>query len=193
MTSRQIGDFTLDHEVLDALNLHRFDPWIAAFNAPYFHLLSGIEHYRLLAFMAEHFQGAVFLDIGTFLGASALALSYNPANMVYSYDVADSKQFAIPAPNIEFRIGDIIFEPELDLILTLASIIMVDCNHDGHFERAFYQRLKNSPFSGYLLLDDIHLNKPMESFWSDIDLPKTDITEFGHASGTGLVCFAKEE
>ena len=73
-----------------------------------------------------------------------------------------------------------------------SDIIMLDTDHDGVFEEAFYSFLKSSNFSGILLLDDIHLCDEMKQFWAAITEPKYDITEYGHFSGTGLVCFGDQ-
>jgi hypothetical protein len=44
-------------------------------------------------------------------------------------------------------------------------------------------------YTGYLLLDDIHLNFEMERFWGSITKEKYDITNIGHLTGTGVVYF----
>jgi hypothetical protein len=32
----------------------------------------------------------------------------------------------------------------------------------------------------------------MKSFWADVDLPKEDITKYGHITGTGVIYFTKD-
>jgi hypothetical protein len=44
-------------------------------------------------------------------------------------------------------------------------------------------------YKGYLLLDDVFLNKEMVEFWNLIELDKQDLTNLGHATGTGVVYF----
>ena len=146
------------------------------------------EHYQLLAYLTTRFQDATFFDIGTLKGYSALALSYNKANRVISYDIADFKELLHPEqlPNIEYRIGNALDAPEL----LSSSMILLDTAHDGQFEAQVYSFLKENNYEGLLVLDDIHLNDPMKQFWAGIDLPKEDLTDIGHWSGTGIVAFS---
>ena len=51
-------------------------------------------------------------------------------------------------------------------------------------------KLIEMDFKGILLLDDIHLNPEMQSFWDWIPVGrKVDLTRLGHHSGTGAVLF----
>jgi hypothetical protein len=145
------------------------------------------EHYQLLAHLSTRFQGTTIFDIGTLKGYSALALSYNNTNRVISYDIADYKELVNPErlSNIEYRIGNALEAPEL----LSSSIILLDTEHDGTFETQVYSFLKKNHFKGLLVLDDIHLNDPMKRFWHSIDMPKQDLTDIGHWSGTGIVDF----
>ena len=145
------------------------------------------EHYPLLAYLSTRFDGSAIFDIGTLKGYSALALSFNPTNRVISYDIADLKELNHPEmlSNIDYRIGNALQAPEL-----LASpLILLDTEHDGKFENQVYSFLKENGYNGLLVLDDIHLNDEMEQFWRSIDLPKDDVTDIGHWSGTGIVDF----
>jgi hypothetical protein len=65
----------------------------------------------------------------------------------------------------------------------------MDTDHDGNFENQFYNYLQFINYKGYLLLDDIYLNKPMINFWNSIKLEKHDISNIGHTTGTGVVFF----
>jgi len=65
----------------------------------------------------------------------------------------------------------------------------LDTFHDGTFELKFYNHLKSINYNGYLLLDDIKLNKEMIEFWNQIELDKEDLSYLGHSSGTGVVYF----
>jgi hypothetical protein len=49
--------------------------------------------------------------------------------------------------------------------------------------------VKQLGYKGYLLLDDIFLNKEMVEFWNLIELDKQDLTNLGHVTGTGVVYF----
>jgi hypothetical protein len=76
----------------------------------------------------------------------------------------------------------------LDLILN-SKYILLDTFHDGTFETVFFQYLKKIGYKGYLLLDDIKLNKEMVEFWDNVDIEKSDISHLGHSTGTGVVYF----
>lgn len=166
-------------------------------NAKYLASSSG-EHYKLLAAIASKFVDGRFVDVGTYLGHSALALAARHeelGNRVVSYDVVD----CIPASSaikthagIELRIKDAI--DDVAEIATTADLVLLDVTpHDGKFERAFIAELVRLGFRGLLLLDDIHLNPEMTELWQWIPTGrKIDLTEIGHWSGTGLVAFDPE-
>jgi hypothetical protein len=138
--------------------------------------------------LSSLFVGVDIFDIGTNLGYSALALSYDGRNRIISYDIVESKElnFADDLKNIEYRIGDVLKDKRL-----LASpLIMLDTYHDGVFENEFYKFLKQNRYQGLLFLDDIHLNEPMIEFWNVITEAKEDITDLGHWSGSGIVDFS---
>ena len=77
---------------------------------------------------------------------------------------------------------------------------MLDTFHQpdtSPFEREFFQRLLDIEFKGILGLDDIHLNSEMKQWWKEVQdgavdggYATYDITEVGHATGTGLVDFS---
>ena len=46
----------------------------------------GKQHYRLLSYFSTLFNNCNIIDIGSHRGNSALALSYNKTNTVYSFD-----------------------------------------------------------------------------------------------------------
>lgn len=145
------------------------------------------EHYRLLAYLGTQFSGRHLFDIGTYMGYSALALSYHRANTVISYDIGNFLELHMQERlrTIAFHIGNALEDPRL---LT-APLIALDITHDGESELRFYQHLQAHDYQGLLFLDDIHLNPAMESFWQNIREPKVDLTALGHWSGSGLVAF----
>jgi len=145
------------------------------------------EHYRLIAHLGTLIDYSNIFDIGTSLGYSALALSYNPRNTIVSYDIVENKQLNLEEKlfNIEYRIGDVI----QDARLLGSPLIMLDTDHDGIFEGKLYNYLKENNFKGLLFLDDIYLNQHMRDFWRSISEAKEDITDLGHWSGSGLVDF----
>jgi hypothetical protein len=171
---------------LDALELSWALPYIDAYNLPYFTQPAGKEHYRLLAHISTLYSHRLILDVGTFHGASAVALSANPKAQVLSYDIENHRALNIARPNIEFRVKNVLEDPDK---LAQASLILLDTYHDGGFERQFVAKLLEVGFRGTLLLDDIHLNEQMESFWRGVTQPKADMTRVGHWSGTGVAYF----
>jgi len=148
------------------------------------------EHYRLLAHLSTRLRGGTIVDVGTYRGYSALALSYGAENHVISYDIADFLELGGDglSKRIEFCIGDACH----DVRLPGADLILLDTTHDGSYEAHFYRHLQRCGFRGLLVLDDIHLNPEMESFWASIAEPKWDATALGHWSGTGLVFFGHD-
>ena len=154
----------------------------------YFLDIPGKEHYTLLAYFSTQFNNTTLLDIGTYKGCSALALSYNSNNVVHSFDVGNFTNLRETPTNIKFHIGYATSEEYTDLI-TDSPFIILDTAHDGIFERQFHSHLQNIKWNGMLLLDDINLNDEMRQYWSSIEETKFDISPFGHWSGTGLVYF----
>ena len=58
----------------------------------YYELKSGDQEYRLYSFLSTYFNNITILDIGTYDGRSAIALSHNETNKVISYDIVDNIQ-----------------------------------------------------------------------------------------------------
>lgn len=161
-------------------NLGGFKKW---FPSP-----PGKEHYRLLIHISNMFNNINILDVGTNYGCSALALANNPSNKVISYDIVKHPETEhIKCSNIEFRIGNVLYNEE---VIKNSKLIMLDTAHDGTFENEFYNKLKEIQWEGMLLLDDIKLNNAMEQFWKNIHHVKWDLTHLGHFTGTGLVMFS---
>lgn len=152
----------------------------------YFVSMSSKEHYRLLTYLSSLFNGETFTDVGTLKGCSALALSTNKNNKVFSFNIVNQLDLGILPENVEFIIDDCI-NGKYDEVLLKSKIILLDTYHDGGYELQFLNHLKTIGYVGILLLDDIHLNKEMEHFWNNITEDKMDISTFGHHSGTGVV------
>ena len=154
----------------------------------YFISPSSMEHYRLLTYLSNSISDSVFIDIGTFKGSSALALSSNKTNVVYSFNLSNELQLTELPNNIQFIVGDIMDEQYRHIILN-SKIILLDTFHDGTFEKLFYDYLKHINYNGLLILDDIKLNNEMINFWNSVDYDKDDISNIGHITGTGVVYF----
>ena len=144
------------------------------------------EHYRLLSYLSLSENNINFLDVGTLKGCSALAMSINPNNKVYSFDISNSFDLFDVPKNVTFFIDNILQEKYKELILT-SKYILLDTFHDGTFEVEFMNHLNSINYNGILLLDDIFLNDEMKLFWDNITLPKKNITFLGHSTGTGVV------
>jgi GT2 family glycosyltransferase len=188
MASLLLEKYGLTRERVDLISLERFDAHILnQEHRVYFFDTDFREHYRLIALLSCLFDQGTIFDVGTNKGYSAVALGYNPYNQVISYDLEDCRELgALDAlTNIEFQIGDVLQDDRL----ATARLVMLDTNHDGSFERIFLDHLMEIGFKGLLFLDDIHLNDAMRVFWDEIDLPKADLTQLGHWSGSGLVDF----
>lgn len=150
----------------------------------FFLLDAGVEHYKLLGFLANATEGAI-CDIGTYKGASALALSHG-GNQVYTFDVSDMVALN-PKPgniNIIRYHKDTLFSGWLK-----SSLIMLDTIHDGIHERKVIEYLIENNWKGVLVLDDIHAFPEQNKLWNDITLRKEDVSHIGHHSGTGIIYF----
>lgn len=160
-------------------------------NSIFFTLPAGREHYKLLAHLSAQCSSFV-VDIGTYLGFSALAFAQNPNVKVVSYDIVPDHQANLPKlPNITYKVADCTLPSEMDLIAK-APIILLDIDpHDGIQERDIFTQLEIAGFRGILVLDDIYVNNAMKGFWDWIpeNYKKYDVTRFGHFSGTGIVVF----
>jgi hypothetical protein len=153
----------------------------------------GQEHYTLLEWIGARFPGKTILDIGTYRGASALALVASGRCPVVTIDCYEhtSPAFA-DVPGIARVLDDAVDWLETEEaaeIVRDCPVIMLDVLHDGWTERHIYRKLEELGFNGILLLDDINLNDPMIRFWNDIERPKLDLTRIGHHTGTGAVLF----
>lgn len=154
----------------------------------------GINHYYLISYFANLFNGSTFLDIGTNEGASALAMTYGNENKIYSFDLVNNRKINENINNISYVIDDITreykdFDGKFNDLILSSKFIMLDTEHDGKFENKFYLYLKQIKYSGYLFLDDIYLYSVMTKFWNNIKEEKIDLTKYGHWSGSGLVIF----
>lgn len=176
-------------------------------NARFFSAPSG-EHYKLLATIAAQLSGARIVDIGTYLGHSAMALASRAqelGNTVDTYDVQDCLfvDDAANASNGKRRpercardhpaVRQLIRNASDDIadIAASARIVLLDVTpHDGVQERAMIADLVKHGFRGVLILDDVKLNKDMEALWAWVPAPKKiDATDLGHWSGTGIAVF----
>ena len=161
------------------------------------------EHYGLLCYLSTKFNNATILDLGTWAGWSAVSIAQNPTNKVITYDIVDElgrsqngiciKDKFDTYSNIERRMIDARTEsPE---VIKSADLIILDIDpHDGIQETDFTNYLDEIGYEGFVVCDDVHLNKGMRDWWSSITLPKYDLTDVAHnnsQAGTGLICYGK--
>jgi predicted O-methyltransferase YrrM len=177
--------FELTNEQLNSLDTAYIKDYDVGHDPSYFHLPGGREHYRLLMYFSSLYDNKTLFDVGTNRGVSAIALSHNKNNKVKTYDVTKVLEKYPSIDNVEFIVGDSLNDKDL----LSSPFIFLDVNHDGEYENKFYEFLVENEWKGILLLDDIHLNTPMKSFWERIVERKFDLTDKGHWSGTGLVIF----
>ena len=172
------------------------------------------QHYPLLSYLSTKYNDTTLIEIGTFRGLGALALSYNLCNTVVSYDIENFREWDDFPKNIEFRIKD--FLEDADSVLS-SPLIFFDAGtyapnteKDGCLENITYNFLKDNKYQGVLILDDIYISSETKSFWDSITTKKHDLTPVGHGysrsletkyinghkraglllSGTGLVDFS---
>ena len=156
----------------------------------------GKEHYRLLSYVASCFKNSDIFDIGSHRGSSALALSYESSNHVYSFDIErrGTNYDTIP-DNIDFVICNLFVPSERknwEVKLLNSPLIFLDIDpHDGVLEHEFYMYLLSKDYKGLIIFDDILYFPGMRAFWDKIDPNhRRNMTEYGHWSGTGIVDFS---
>jgi len=192
-------DFTeiLNSELIQKLD---FNNNFASFElSDDFYKKPGDQHYRLLSYFSTLFNGRNIIEIGTHLGESAIALSYNINNIVYTFDIIDKvSPEKKERENIKFIIDDIMTNSQnrekwKEILLSSAFIFLDVDPHNGIMEYDFYLFLKENGYEGFVICDDIWYFKDMrDNFWYKIpDQFKYDISHLGHWSGTGIFTFNK--
>ena len=83
----------------------------------YYQERSSKEHYRLLTFLSFLFNDSKIIDVGSLKGSSALALSTNQTNTVYSFDISNSLDLNHVPSNINFINDEVTSGRYDDLIL----------------------------------------------------------------------------
>jgi predicted O-methyltransferase YrrM len=154
------------------------------------------EHYTLLAGLAQTTSAKLAWDIGTYHGASALALA-GAVESVVTNDVVplsemDGAYAALESdwPNVTQTVGDLSdarFYAIHEASIADADLVLVDGPKDGKFEYAVIPRLIDTMKPGsVLVMDDIRFAN-MRALWSGLNRPRIDLGCFGHWSGTGVV------
>jgi len=178
-------------EQLNAIDLSVFEPYIyESWAKKYFTMEAGKEHYRLLYYASSQLSNnSSIVELGTFMGHSALALSIganNSNSTITTFDIVNKVDCDL-MPNTTF---ELVAEGKFKkAALKSASLIFVDTFHDGTLEENVLQYLISIKWKGIVIFDDIHLNAEMKAFWNVITVRKEDWTDIGHWSGTGIVFF----
>ena len=210
-------------EEVNTVNLQKLLPYVDARDTTEFLKPAGKTHYKLLAFLSTQFNNAELFDIGSWHGSSAVALSYNPNNVVYSFNVQNERQCEKNPFNVSYRIQDLLelkqfaktdfsdmsvedkqrYFPDFEMYTKLqySPLVVIDVHnaqgiHDGVLEQQFYDLLKLVGFSGMAVFDDVQLNAEMRAFWDKVKEEKNDVTTIGHGdygAGTGIVDFKNRE
>jgi predicted O-methyltransferase YrrM len=184
---------TLEKKNIESIDLTALNHYVLKNNnAQYFLKSSGEEHYKLLAYLSRHIKSEKVVDIGTYYGMSAIALSFDETKTVVTYDIhdwiPDEDEISIKNKiNIKYKIMDCL--DDMETLLQVDFICLDIDPHDGVQEIEIVRQLEKYKYKGMLFLDDIHLNEGMRSFWESISHKKYDLTKFGHWSGSGLVIF----
>ena len=153
------------------------------------------EHYRLLGYLSKQLlPGQYSCDIGTYLGMSAVALSYG--SRVYSYDIDNRRHPPIIKDVVPIIIGDKTnniyfredgYEFHLDEI-SKSSLILFDVSPHGLHEETFYNWAITNVVSGLILFDDVHNDPNMGGFKHLLSGATCyDVTDIGHDAGTFIV------
>ena len=106
----------------------------------------GHTEHPLLSCLSLLKSNITILDIGTRTGNSALSLSHNVNNKVYSFDINkdyhDNAKKSIEKDNIEFILGNVLKDSELQKLIWKSEIINLDVDpHDGKQEMDFMEIL----------------------------------------------------
>lgn len=179
---------------IDLSNMEKYIEWTGE-SKKYLNLNAGQEHYKLIAYIVKNYlrSDEYAVDIGTYMGLSALAMSKYICT-VYTYDIKDhipdDKSSIKDLPEIIFKVKDCTFDEE---ILLNSKLILLDIDHDGEEEERILDFLRCNDYKGIVILDDIHIFKPMKDLWDNIPEKKYDITDIGHWSGTGIVFFDEKK
>ena len=165
-------------------------------NSNYYEEKSGIQEYRLYSYLSTFFNNTTILDIGTFDGRSAVALSHNENNKIISYDIFNhinnNHHQIYTKKNITFNIKNVLDDLNEEMIKNV-KIVMIDIDHYETIETLIINKLKQLNFSGFIILDDITkhpdpvMNSCMNKLWDNITDTKYDFTKYGHWSGTGII------
>jgi predicted O-methyltransferase YrrM len=158
------------------------------------------EHYRLLAGFVKTLKPELIVEIGTYTGVSTLSLKkFLPqGSRLVTFDIKEWRGYhdtclkdddldGALVQHVE-DLSDINAMLKYKTVLENADIILIGALKDGARLRKILNNFYRISFNKkpLMVLDDIRL-RDMYKVWDGIDMPKLDLTFFGHSTGTGLV------
>jgi hypothetical protein len=150
------------------------------------------EDFKMLAYISTLFFDKTFHVFGTNPEKTTLALSQNSTNQVISYSSTpfQSTKENIKQPIVAENMMETFKEKRTELLQS--TLIYIDIEpHGGKDEYRLYNLLKEWGYTGIIIFDDIwHFKAMRDHLWYKIpEALKYDLTDMGHWSGSGLVCF----
>ena len=156
-------------------------------------------NYRLLKALVADRKPKLVVEIGTFEGLSSLTMleALPEGSRIITYDLIPWNRFPHTVlrqqdfeKGLEQRLGDLsspsYFASQRDIVLE-ADFFYMDGPKNGRFEPEFFSLLRaERKKPGLMVWDDIRLLGMIE-LWRALDLPKLDLTSYGHWTGTGVV------
>jgi hypothetical protein len=176
-----------DINAIDMSSMYQYIDWQKD-NFKYFNLPAGEEHYRLLCKLSELLPPGDIIDIGTYFGFSAAALSFNSKQNVISYDIydwlPDDQTTVKNILNVQTKVMNCL--NDIDLIKK-ANLIVIDISHNGSDELEILNALREAKYDGLVFLDDVGLNQEMKDLAESIPEKKIDVSCIGHWSSSLIV------
>jgi predicted O-methyltransferase YrrM len=153
------------------------------------------EHYKLLSYLSDLFNGETILDLGTRDGLSSLVLAMNGKNKVITYDLQNKPKemfdFESKVPNLEFKQMNV-FHENIEIFKESRFIFMDLDPHDGVQEKKMIELLDSIDWKGILVADDIEWFPNMKIWFDGLNKIKYNVTKWGHGSGTGIIDFSEK-
>lgn len=154
------------------------------------------EHYAFLAGLTKVLQPRLAIDVGTYHGASALAMA-TWSDRVLTYDIYSLSEIGnayehltMDHPNIVQLVGNLAtleFWECQRPVFEEADLVLIDGPKDGFFEYQIVPKVIDVMKPGsILILDDIRFEN-MRELWTSLLKARIDVGGFSHSSGTGVI------
>jgi predicted O-methyltransferase YrrM len=159
------------------------------------------EHYRVLQAIVKLIDAKVIVEIGTFTGLSSVSFfqSLDKSRSLYTFDIVPFDQFNdtvfLKSDFVDYNFCQIIDDiSDYNLmkkhqnIFCNADLIFCDAPKDGKFEKKVLQNLQKIGIKdGTIIFFDDIKQWNMLKIWSEVKMPKIDITPIGHFTGSGII------